>query len=342
MTSKRLTALCLAGLVAGLVAGAAAGPASAQAVTVKLATLAPQGSEYHLALQEMAAAWQKASNGSVVVRLYPGGVAGDDTDVVRKLRLGTINAGLLTSGGLIEASPDVLAMQLPLAFPDYATFDCTFAKAIPALDKALEAKGLVVLAWTDGGFVQFFSKNPVRTPDDLRREKMFVWAGDDLYLELWKSARFNVVPLPSTEMSTGLQTGLVTALPSTPQAAILMQWYQQAKNMTELNWSTLLGGIVVAKATWDKIPAAVRPALTEAARKAAARMRDNVRATYAKDVDAMKKRGLTVIVPDEAALKQWRQLVDDVLPKVKGKYIPAEPMEAVLKYRDECRAAGKR
>ena len=318
----------------------AAPPASAQTV-IKMATLVPQGSSWHQALQEMAVEWQKISGGKVTLRLYPGGVAGDDSDVVRKMRLGTLNGALLTSTGIQDVDRSVLALQIPLAFADYDEFDCTLKAVGPMIERALEARGFVMLGWTDGGYAHFFAKSPVRLPDDLKKQKLFVWAGDDMLVELWTKAGFNPVPLPATEISTALQTGLVTSLPAPPQAAVLFQWYNQAKHMTALNYGILVGGFVVTKDTWDKIPAEFRPALLDSTRKTARRLALLTRESAPKDIDAMVKRGLTVVSLDAAALQQWHTVIEGVYPALRGKFIPAEAFDAAFKARDACRASAK-
>ncbi len=311
-------------------------------VTIKMATLAPQGSEWHQVLQEMGAAWGKASSGQVAFRLYPGGVAGDDTDVVRKMRLGTLNAGLLSGTGLCEIDRSVLALQVPLVYADYDELDCVLEQMGPQIEKQLEAKGFILLGWSDAGWAHFFTKEPVRTPEDMKKLKMFVWAGDDRYVELWKKAGFNPVPLPSTEISTALQTGLVNAVTTTTQGAVLLQWYKQVNHMSDLKWAVLLGGIVVTKAAWEKIPADVRPIIKESARSACRRLSQFARQTEPKDIEVMQKHGLQVVPVDNAALNAWRQLIDGVLPQVRGAYVPAEPLDMALKLRDQCRKrAGK-
>ena len=88
----------------------------------------------------------------------------------------------------------------------------------------------------------------------MRKLKMFVWAGDDQYAELWKKAGFNPVPLPSTEIATALQTGLVNAVTINPQGILLLQWYKHVSYMTDFKWAIFLGGIVISKSSWEKIP----------------------------------------------------------------------------------------
>ena len=229
-------AAALTALAPGLLAAA---PASAQSVLVKMATLVPDGSSWHLILKETAEKWKTLSGGRVTVRLYPGGVAGDDPDVVRKMRLGTLNAGVLTSVGVAEVDKSVYALGVPMMYASYEEVYYVLEKMRPRLEASMEAKGFVVLNWADGGWVHFFAQKPVAKPDDLKAMKMFTWQGDSQSVEIWKSAGFNPVPLPATEISTALKTGLVTALGSPPQVAVISQYYTDAKNMTDMKWLLL-------------------------------------------------------------------------------------------------------
>src|SRR5262245_30892704 len=292
------------------VALASAAPAAAQPVLVKMATLVPDGSSWHLILKESADKWRTLSNGSVTVRLYAGGVAGDDPDVVRKMRLGTLNAGVLTSVGVAEIDKSVYALGIPLMYDSYDEVYWVHEKMRPKLEQSLEARGFVALNWVDGGWVHFFTKKPVALPDDLRKLKLFSWAGDAEAVEVWRSAGFNPVPLPSTELSTALQTGLVEALGSPPQVAVISQFFTNAPHMTSLRWQLLQGATLVAKATWDKVPADVKPQLLEIARDAGVRLQKEIHDAEARDVEAMKKRGLDVVAVSAAQRSEWQKLTE--------------------------------
>ena len=315
----------------------ASGAASAQ-VVIKMATLVPEGSDWHRIVLEMVDQWRKAGKGQIDVRLYPGGRAGDDVDVVRKMRLGTLNAALLTSAGLTEIDRGAMAMEIPMAYAGYGEFDCALDKVGPAVARRMQDKGFELLGWADAGYIQFFTKSPVRTPDDLRRLKMFAWAGDDQYVELWKSAGFNPVPLPSTELATALKTGLVGAVSTTPQVAVTLQYVNDARNMTEIDWAVLAGGFVVSKATWEKIPADVRPQLLAAAREAGRKLSQSTRAATPRDLDAIKRRGVNVVTLAPADRERWTKLVESVYSKVRGPLVPADMFDMALRSRDECRA----
>jgi TRAP-type C4-dicarboxylate transport system substrate-binding protein len=171
----------------------------------------------------------------------------------------------------------------------------------------------------------------------MKKLKMFVWAGDDQYTELWKKAGFNPVPLPATEIATALQTGLVDAVTINPQGILLLQWYRQIHYMTDFKWAVFLGGIVISKSTWEKIPAEIRPAMRQAALKAALRIRDFSMQTDQSDVEVLKKNGVEVVSVDEATLNEWRRLIESVLPQMRGSYLPAESLDAAMKLRDQCR-----
>jgi TRAP-type C4-dicarboxylate transport system substrate-binding protein len=318
--------------------GPKAPPVAAQApIVIRMATLVPDGSSWFQILKETAERWKQASGGRVTVRLFPGGVAGDDPDVVRKMRLGTLNAGVLTSVGVAEVDKSVYAMGIPLMYDSYDEVYWVHEKMRPKLEASLEAKGFVTLNWVDGGWVHFFTKKPVALPDDLRALKLFSWAGDAEAVEVWRSAGFNPVPLPSTEIATALQTGLVEALGSPPQVAVISQFFTHAQNMTALRWQLLQGATLVSKASWEKIPADVRPQLLEIARDAGTRLQKEIRDAEARDVEAMKKRGLHVVAVSAAQRAQWQKLTESLYPRIRGKIVPAEAFDEAMRYRDEYR-----
>jgi TRAP-type C4-dicarboxylate transport system substrate-binding protein len=315
----------------------AASAAGAQQVTIKMATLVPEGSSWHQVLKETAEKWKSLSGGRVVVRIYPGGVAGDDADVVRKMRLGTLNAGVMTEVGVAEIDKAVYALGVPMMYASYDEVDAVLEKMRPALEARMEAKGFVVLNWIDGGWNHFFTQKPVATPGDLKGQKLMTTAGDPQGEEIYKAAGFQPVPLPAPEISTALQTGLINAIQVPPQVAVITQYFTHAKYMTDLNWLLLLGATVISKSTWEQIPADVRPALLEAMRDAGRRLRTDVRSSAERDVEAMKKRGLVVVPVDAGQREQWRKAAESVYPRIRGTVVPADAFDEAVRFRDEYR-----
>lgn len=325
-------------LAAAFLAALAAGTPVSAHVVVKIATLAPKNSAWHKILEDMAAKWKDVSGGEVEVRVYAGGVAGDDRDVVRKMRLGTLNGAVLTAVGVSEIDRSVYALEVPMMYSSYEEVYYTLEKLRPRLENNIAAKGFIVLNWADGGWIHFFTSKPVKLPSDLAREKLFSWAGDEAADQLMKSAGFNPVPLPATELATALQTGLVTAVGVSPQVAVLSQFYRNATNMTDIKWQLLLGGTVITKSTWNQIPAAIRPALMQAAAEAGARLRDESKRDYARDVEAMKGRGLNIVAVSDANRAQWIKTAESTYSGIRGKIVPTDAFDEALRYRNEYRA----
>jgi len=306
-------------------------------ITVKMATLVPKDSSWHQALLECADKWNKLSGGRIRVIIYPGGTQGDDPDFVRKMNLKILDAALLTSVGIAEIDKAVYALSVPMMYNDYDEVYAVLEKMRPRLESSMESKGFVVMNWVDAGWLHFFSKKPVATPDDLKRLALFQWAGDPRSLEIWKTAGFTPRPGASTELATGLQTSLYEAFTASPQVAVITGYFSNAKYMTDLDWALLLGATVIRKDVWDRIPADIKPALMQAQREAAQKLQADIRQSTTRDIQNMKARGLTVVPTDAKTLELWRAVVDRAKSKIRGDFAPADAYDEALKYRNEYR-----
>lgn len=307
---------------------AAASPAAA--VVVKLGTVAPEGSPWHDTLRDIAAAWQKLSNGQVTLRIYPGGVAGDESDMLRKMRIGQLNAAALTSGGLGDVIPEMKALTFPLLVRSDAEMAAVFAKLGPRLSEALEAKGYKVLNWSSAGWVYFFSRRPVTLPEDLQPQKLFFWGSDSQYVELLKQSGFQPLSLAVTDLLPSLQTGLVDAFAAPPAAALSFQWFALAPHMADLKWQPMPGATVVSAKTWNEIPPALRPLLEQAAAEAGAKLQARIDQLNDQAVEAMRQRGLSVTRISPENEERWQAVVRAKgIPAFVGTRFPKEIFDAV-------------
>jgi len=312
-------------------------PAMPQTI-IKMGTLAPDGSPWHQTLQSMGERWRKISAGQVKLVIYPGGVLGDEPDMVNKMRIGQIQAAGLSGAGLSGIEPGVMALQIPMMFDSYEELDYVRERVAPRLEKMVEARGYVVLNWGDVGWVHFFTTRPASRMGDMRKMKLLTLAGDNDTLELWKANGFRAVPLAATDILTGLQTGLVEAVPNTPLFALLDQSFGIARNMIDVKWAPLIGATVITRRMWDSLPAAQRSDMMKAAREAGVSLRDGIRKMGDEAIVTMQKRRLQVIHADAAALAEWRREAEGVYPKLRGGQVPAELFDEVRKLRDEYRA----
>jgi TRAP-type transport system periplasmic protein len=323
-----------------LVAVMVAVPASAAPpLKIKLATLAPTGSTYHKSLLALREVWKKASNGSVDLIVYADGKLGGEADTVNLMSVNSVQASMLTAVGLAEIEAGVAGLQsIPMGFRDFAEVDYVGEKLRPLLQDRLEKKGFVVLFWTDAGWVRFFGKKPFVTPDELKKLKLFTWAGNPHQVEIYKSAGFNPVPLEPADTLPGLQTGLIEVVPSPPVFVLATQMDSRAPYMLELNWAPLVGACVIRKETWDKIPAEFHDALLRAAATAGVEIKANARKESEESVKAMEKRGLKVlkVTPEQEA--KWRKGAEVTYPKIRGTIVPEDIFDQALAAIKESRA----
>jgi TRAP-type C4-dicarboxylate transport system substrate-binding protein len=315
-----------------------AGTARAQAAVVKLATLVPEGSVWDKALREMGVQWGTATQNRVTLRVYPGGVAGDEPDVVRKMRIGQLQASAVTTAGLAAIDPSFNVFNIPMFFTSYPELYATLDALEPVLRQRLEAKGFVLLSWGHGGWVYFFTKDPVSSVDGLRKTKMFVWAGDDHMVQLWKSFGFQPVALAATDIMTGLQTGMIDAYPTTPLLGLTLQWYRQTPNMVGMGLAPLVGGLVMTKAAWAKVGEADRAKILEACATLERRLEIEVPRQDTTAVAEMRKRGLTVNAVAGASAAEFRATAEKFATGMTGAKVPADILALARKERDAFRA----
>ena len=313
--------------------------AAERTIRLKLGTLAPAGTSYHKSLQAMGEKWRKASDGAVQLIIFPGGTQGSEADMVGLMQTGNLDAGLLTADGISQIDPAALALQImPLAFRSLDEVDFLTEKLRPQLEARLQAKGYVVLFWSDSGWVRFFSTAPVVHPDDLRKLKVFAWASYAAEYDLWKASGFNPVALETSGIPQGLLSGTINAVPTVPIFALAAQLDSKAKHMLEVNWGPLVGALVVTKRSWDRVPAAAREPMLKIAAETGRQIKTAGRAENDAAVAAMVKRGLIVhpMTPDAEA--EWLAMVDKVKDQIRGKIVPADMFDEAERLLQEYRA----
>jgi TRAP-type transport system periplasmic protein len=307
------------------------------ALHIRIGTIVPKGSLWDENLQYVRQEWRKISGGTVHVTIYSGGALGDETEMVRQIRHGRIQAAALSSVGLSRIDNAVSCLQIPMMFNSYAELDYVRLRLTATLERHLEGRGFKVLNWADGGWVHTFTRKPARTPDDVRRLKLFASAGDAGTERLYNEFGFHVVPLAFNDLITSLQTGTIEAFSTVPLFAELDESYKLAPNMIDVPWMPLVGATVISQPVWEQIPVGSRAALLEAARAAGERLRGDIRAMGDQAVREMEKRGLTVIHVDAATRALWQSSAENTYGHLRGSYCPADLFDEVRRLRNEFR-----
>ncbi|MBP1633570.1 MAG: dicarboxylate transporter-DctP subunit [Acidobacteria bacterium] len=314
-------------------------PASAQ--VIKVGTVAPEGSPWHDMLLDLNARWKKVSGGKVSLRIYPSGTQGDEPDMIRKMRIGQLQAAALTNAGMETIATEMNALSIPFLFETWEEVDYVRDRVAPRLKKALEDKGFVVLTWGDAGWVHFFSVTPAPRPSDLQKLVLFTWGNDPRTEEMYTDAGFRVMPLAATEILQSLQTGKIQAFPAPPIAALASQWFGAAKNMTAVKFAPVIGGAIISKAAWDRIDPALQPQLLKEAEEVGAIYKPKIRKLEGEAIAAMQKYGLKVVTVTPDVEREWKQLAEKVYPRLRGGYLRVQDFDEVTGLVKEYRSKKK-
>ena len=306
-------------------------PALAADKQLRIASLVPKNSLYHRQLMDVGEAWRGAQGGNAKYLVYTDGSQGGEAEMVRRMRIGQLQGALISVVGLSEIDPTISALQsIPLLFRSWEELDYVREKMRGSMEKKFLEKGFVVLGWGDAGWVRFFSKEPAFRPDDYKRMKFFVWGSEPEQQAIMKSLGYTPVPLETTDILPSIQTGMINVVPSTPYFALASQVFETAPNMLEINWSPIVGALVVTKKAWDDMSPAVQEATRAASEKASVQMRSKARQEVDEAVAAMKKRGLVVNRPSPEQMREWNDLVEKLYPRIRGTMVPADTFDEVM------------
>lgn len=313
-------------------------PVAEARTVLKVASLAPEGSVWDNILRDMGAEWQEATDGEVNLRMYAGGIAGDETDVVRKMRIGQLHGAALSVGGLSYIDESFEVFEIPMFFDSYEELYHVLETLRPQFEARLKAKGYVLLHWGQGGWVHFFSKEPIVTVENLQKQKVFVGAGNDEMVQLWRQNGFQPVALSATDILTGLETGMIEALPTTPLAALSLQWFRQTQYMQGLGLAPLVGATVISERAWKRLSPEVQKTLLDSARQTEKQLMEEIPGQDAQAVEEMKKKGIAVTEVSEEAAAEWREAAQAFIDFKRKGMESKDILDLVLKERDAFRA----
>jgi TRAP-type C4-dicarboxylate transport system substrate-binding protein len=297
--------------------------------TLKVGSLAPTGTTWDKGLRAIAADWEKITNGEVKLKIYAGGVLGNETVMLRKIRIGQLHGAAITNMGLVEIEPSAQVTSTPMLIHTHDEYDYVMARMIPVFEKRIEAAGFVPVAWTDAGWVRLFTKVPMTDPADLAKHKFFAFEGDPVAINMYKTAGFKPVVVASTDVMPSLQSGLINAFPSAPLGALAFQWFGLAKHMLDMPWAPLTAVTVFSAEAWAAIPSQYHAELRASAQRHANALNKEIRRQDAKAVEVMKKYGLTVHTPSATERAAWENTAKKTWGPAREAWVPPEVFDQV-------------
>lgn len=225
----------------------------ANAATLKIATVTPEGSQWMKDMRASAQEIKERTDGRVQIKYYGGGVMGNDAKVLGKIRIGALQGGAFTPVALSDIYPDLNVYGMPLVFDSEEEAAYVRARLDSKLQQGLEAAGFVNFGFASGGFAVVMSNTPVKGLDDLKGKRVWVPEGDSISYASMEALSLAPVTLPLTDVLTGLQTGLIDIVAMSPIGALVLQWHTKVKYMTEIPLVYTMGFMAIDKRAFGKL-----------------------------------------------------------------------------------------
>ncbi len=302
----------------------------AEPLIIKFATLAPEGSTWMNTMRELEKVIGEKSKGRLGFRIYAGGVAGDELDVLKKIRIGQIHCAGFSGVGLGQVLPMVRVLDLPFLFRDAGEADTVDHEMEELFSDRFRGKGFEFLAWAEVGDVHLFSQSPIRKVSDMPRLKVWAWTGDPIAKETFSAMGTNPILLAIADVTTALNTGMIDTVYAPPLGALALQWNLYTKFMTSLPLAHSTGAVLMAKNFWDRIPPDLRKMVKEEFQQAMARLTTELRKQTGESIDVIRKNGITVLpMPNDTDLRDFYKVHNQVAKALTGTLYPKDILDRV-------------
>ncbi|MGM0453956.1 MAG: TRAP transporter substrate-binding protein DctP [Thermodesulfobacteriota bacterium] len=327
-----------------MLASSFVGPAYAAGrpdVMIKLATLAPRGSEIMNILEEMKAEIRDKTDNEVGFKVYYGGVQGDEKDVLRKVRMGQLHGGSFTGHGLGRIVPQIRVTELPYLFRNNDEVAYVRRHLQKEMEQRFRDEGYVVLGWNPVGFVYNFSKTPIASIEVARQQKWWMWEGDPLSEAVFEAFDITPVPLSFTEVMTSLSTKMIDTASTTPYGAVAFRWYTRFDYMDEYPITHVIGATIISRRIWEKISPGSRAAIEKLAQPYFERMRRLTDKQNEKSIDILKEQGIEIVPfqPDENTKAFIFNAAKTARRNLVGQLYSQQLLDRTLALLDEYRSA---
>jgi TRAP-type C4-dicarboxylate transport system substrate-binding protein len=312
-----------------------------KSLVIKLATLAPEGSPWMKSINALNAEVMKKTENRVQFRIYPGGVLGDEKDVLRKMKIGQIQGAVLTSGGLSAIFKEVDVLQVPFLFNNYEEADSILNKMDSFFRKGFEENGYVLPGWSEAGFVYLMSTIPISSIADLKKGKVWIWEESPMSKAIFDEAGVKAIPLSIPDVLVGLQTGLVDVVYVPPTAAISLQWFTRVKYLTDVPLIYLAGGVVVKKDTFKGISPSDQNLIMEIFQHHLDQLKAVTRNENREAINVMTKQGVKIITPSKEQIDEFKKLSNKAMGHITGQSFSKKVFDEVTSSLENYRKGGK-
>ena len=289
-----------------LIVGALAG--ASHAVVLKIATLSPEGSDWMKVLRQSAKEIDNQTSGRIKLKIYSGGVMGDDKAVMRKMRIGQLRGAVLTSGGLVNSYKDIGIYGLPMLFRDQAEVDSVRAQIDPALMAGMSEKGFIGFGLAGVGFAYPMSQIRATSVGEVRKMKIWTPDNDLGALTAFEAFEISPIPLPYGDVLMGLQTGLINGIAAPPVGTLVLQWHTQVSYALDLPLLYVYGSFVFSKKSFEKLSQTDRVIVSDILEEAVRRVDRSAKLDDLEAKEALARQDIEWLKPSDRDFEEWERL----------------------------------
>jgi TRAP-type C4-dicarboxylate transport system substrate-binding protein len=334
-----LTALALVsgmiGIGASLSVEAQTAPAAAP-VTISVATLAPAGSTWMNVFEAWNRELRRESakiNQPMRMQFFPGGVQGDEAEVIRKIRSGRLDGAAVTAVGLAQVHRPALVFQMPGMFRAYGPLDAARTALHNDLNTQFNNSGFELMGWADVGQARIFSQAPVRTPAELAAQRPWVWRDDSVMPRFYQLIRGNPVALQVPEVLSALQTNRINAVITSAPVAVQLQWASRLTHMTDMPMYTTIGATLIGRNKFNSLTPQQQGLLRSTGVNFHQLARGSLRRAEQQALTSLQSRGINVVTVDAAQRSAWDQVFTQTRQALTGTVADAAFITRVSSYR---------
>lgn len=316
------------------------GSAGAKTWELKFATLAPPGTSWMNLLEAWAEQVKQESDGRLVFKIYPGGVQGDEPDVLKKIRFGQLHGGAFTGYGIGRIYSPARILELPFLYNNIDEIDYVRQQLMPRIEQGYRDNGYELLGWMEVGYVYFFSRKPLRSLEDLTTSKLWHWQGDPLSKAFFDAGNISPVPLSIIDVYTSLSTGMIDTVYAPPLGALALQWFARTRYITDIPMANGIGSLVVSRDFYKNLPQDLQALLKRTGAETGARLVEVTRKDNAESLVILQERGMQLVEADPDLVSGEIQAISSAAGAalVKSGYIPAGMMREVEKLLKDYRS----
>jgi TRAP-type C4-dicarboxylate transport system substrate-binding protein len=285
--------------------------ANSSALTLRVGSAAPENSPWGRALNRVAAAWERISNGDIRVQVFHNSIAGTEADMVRKMRIGQLQAVVMTATGLSNFSDKSLTLSMPLLIRNQAEYEYVFPRVQAELEADIEEQNFHVMSWSMAGWMYFFSDEEIRSPAELRAIKLAASPEEMELVRAYQLMGYQPIPLPYAERLAGLTNGMANSYLTVPILAAGFQWFGATPYMMNLRIGPAPGAVLMSDRAFRRLPRDLREELFEATARITSDLDQDIRAFEAEAIDTMIEYGLNIVDLSEDETDVWVRELED-------------------------------